>query len=136
MPAFQKFISALNAAIRRYQVEVEVQRSNNVITSLRLLRDYGFINGFIIKDTSVKVLLKYIDRRPVLKQLVSISTPGRRVYGGVRSLNLVLSKLQKNTDKPFYNNFLLLVSTKYGILTHYDLKQYYIGGLFLCIAYA
>merc|ERR1711879_908251 len=69
----------------------------------------GYIRGFIIKDKkNVIILLKYINNKPVIRNIAVISTPGRRTYIKHKKLEKFLAK----KDSGF-----LLLSTSRGILT-------------------
>lgn len=68
--------------IVRHQV-VDVRRTKLNLEVLKLLQEYGFINGIFVSQfriNNVSVFLKYYDNKPVLKGLKIISVPSRRVY--------------------------------------------------------
>ena len=61
---------------------------------LDVLKSEGFIRGYqAIQDdegkNNLQIDLKYFDGEPVIKELKRISTPGRRVYTGVKDIPLV-----------------------------------------------
>jgi ribosomal protein S8 len=130
---FLKFISAMNAAVKRNQLEAKA--SPCVITKLLLcfLRDNGYINGFAEKQGKLVILLKYFGSRPVLKQIISVSKPGRRVYASV----LVLNKLVKKISGNSYNqrlSFTIPVIFHKGLLYQPSSSQKFSkGGELLCL---
>jgi len=91
-----KFISVLNAAIKRNQVEVKTRTSKITTLLLFFLKDNGYINGFYEEKDYLVVLLKYFQKRPVLKQIIPVSKPGRRVYTTVIGLSKLNRKLSAN----------------------------------------
>lgn len=90
-----------------------------------LLKEQGFITDYEkIEDGvqgSIRVHLKYFKRKPVIKKIVRISTPGRRVYVPVDKL-------------PRVNNGLgiAIISTSHGIMTGKQARKINIGGEVIC----
>ncbi len=90
-----------------------------------LLKDQGFITDFEkLEDGvqgSIRVHLKYFKRKPVIKKIVRISKPGRRVYVPADKL-------------PRVNNGLgiAIVSTSHGIMTGKQARKVNIGGEVIC----
>lgn len=88
---------------------VTIKHSNFCLKFLDLLHLYGFINGHIVFNNSIVVKLKYFRNDHVFKNLKLVSKPGRRQYFDVHGLK----------KKFFYKDF-VLVSNKYGLMTHKD----------------
>lgn len=90
-----------------------------------LLKDQGFITDYEkIEDGvqgSIRVHLKYYKRKPVIKKIVRISKPGRRVYVPVERL-------------PRVNNGLgiAIISTSHGIMTGKQARKINVGGEVIC----
>lgn len=90
-----------------------------------LLKDQGFITDYEkVEDGiqgSIRVHLKYYKRKPVIKKIVRISKPGRRVYVPVDRL-------------PRVNNGLgiAIISTSHGIMTGKQARKSNIGGEVIC----
>ena len=129
-------VAVVNGAIRRDQVDVLIPRSNLILTSFRLLRDYGFINGIVVYQYNILVLLKFFERRPVLKQINIISTSGRKVFASIFSLNYFLSKIRKNAKSSNQDTFLVVLTTSSGVVSHDQALRLNKGGCPLFIAYA
>lgn len=90
-----------------------------------LLKDQGFITDYEKIDEGVqgviRVHLKYFKRKPVIKKIVRISKPGRRVYVPADQL-------------PRVNNGLgiAIISTSHGVMTGKQARKLHIGGEVLC----
>ncbi len=99
--------------------------SNRNIDLLMNLYSYGFIQSFIFlrKSNMIKVILRYVNNKPIFKDLKFLSTG---------------SKLKNVTSKElaylFNKRFVLFLSTDLGVLSIYDCKKYSVGGkiLFFC----
>jgi ribosomal protein S8 len=128
-----KFISALNAAIKRNQIEVKVRTSRITTLLLYFLKDNGYINGFYKDGGYLTILLKYFQKRPVLKQIIPVSKPGRRVYTSVVGLNKLNRKLSSNHHNRKLS-FTIPVIFKNGVFYHPDhVLKFNQGGELLCL---
>ncbi len=93
---------------------------------LDVLKREGYIRGYervtLRKGIDeIKVELKYYEGNPVIKEIVRVSTPGRRVYSGVK-------ELQK-----FYNGLgISVLSTPQGVMSDHEARQANVGGEILC----
>ncbi len=91
-----------------------------------VLKSEGFIRGYEVEELDnnkrvLKVQLKYADGQGAIQELGRVSTPGRRVYKGVK-------------DMPrFYNGLgILVVSTPKGVMTDGKAREANVGGEVLC----
>ncbi len=93
---------------------------------LEVLKREGFIRGYervsLRKGVdSLKVELKYYEGRPVISEITRVSTPGRRVYSGVKDL------------QKFYNGLgISVLSTPQGVMSDHEARQANVGGEVLC----
>ncbi len=93
---------------------------------LEVLKREGFIRGYervnLRKGVdSIKVELKYYEGRPVISEISRVSTPGRRVYSGVKDL------------QKFYNGLgISVLSTPQGVMSDHEARQANVGGEVLC----
>jgi small subunit ribosomal protein S8 len=91
----------------------------------QILKEQGFIEDFQKVDDSVqgtiRVTLKYYKRKPVIKKIVRISKPGRRIY--VPSDNL---------PRVFNGLGIAILSTSKGVVTGKQAKQLNVGGEVVC----
>lgn len=105
--------------------EVKVQASNFLGNVLEVLKNEGFINDYqkVANDnkSEFKIDLKYHEGERVIKEIVCISKPGRRVY-------CEISKLPK-----YYNGLgIAILSTSKGVMSDFDARQANVGGEVLC----
>ncbi len=93
---------------------------------LELMKEEGFINGYepVINGSfeDFKVALKYDPtKKPVIRELVRVSTPGRRVY------------LKSEDIRPYKNNMgTMILSTSKGIMTGKKARRLRVGGEVIC----
>lgn len=93
---------------------------------LELMKEEGFINGYEPVSNGgfedFKVSLKYDGtKKPVIRELVRVSTPGRRVY------------LKSEEIRPYKNNMgTMILSTSKGIMTGKKARKLRVGGEVIC----
>jgi small subunit ribosomal protein S8 len=93
---------------------------------LDVLKAEGFIRGYSEveekgKAPQFEIELKYHEGKPVIRQLMRISTPGRRVYNSVREL------------KPHRGGLgISIVSTPQGVMSDSDARAKNVGGEVIC----
>jgi len=120
MSLLSNMLSIVKVGCNARHLQVTVQNSKLCINVLSVLYKLGYIRGFIVKDKKdIIVLLKYINNKPVIRNIAVISTPGRRTYIKHKKLE----KFLKKKDSGF-----LLLSTSKGILTDEESNLFKIGG--------
>lgn len=93
---------------------------------LVVLQREGYIRGFErVTDEKgfgkIRIELKYVEGEPVIREISRVSTPGRRVYSGVKTL------------AKFYNGLgVQILSTPKGVMTDHDARAVHVGGEVLC----
>lgn len=113
-------ISIIKVGYNAKHLSVVIQNSKLCINILSILYKLGYIRGYVIKDKKkVIILLKYINNKPVVRNINVISTPGRRKYIDYKTLQ---SELKKK-DHGFF-----ILSTSKGILTDEESIMFNIGG--------
>jgi small subunit ribosomal protein S8 len=113
-------ISTIKVASNARLVSVRSQNSKICINVLRVLYNLGYIRGFAINDSkSITIFLKYVNNKPVVRNIHVISTPGRRVYSPYK-------KLQQQLKKKDSGYFIL--STSKGVITDEESVMFNIGG--------
>ena len=106
--------------------QVTVQASKLLGNVLEVLKKEGFIRDYkkVANDKSqsqYQIELKYHEGDNVIKEIVCISKPGRRVY-------CEISKLPK-----YYNGLgIAILSTSKGVMSDFDARQANVGGEVLC----
>lgn len=141
MVAFYRTIALINGAIKRNQIEVVIPLSVIVLKMLSIFTRENFIRGYqVLKDDphSLKVFLSFFEQRPVLKQIISVSRPGRRVYTSAAGLRLGLTKRASQPSVKGsiagIKKTIVLLNTPNGVLTHAEALITNTGGQVLCIA--
>ncbi len=93
---------------------------------LEVLADEGYIRGFEPSTgadghPAIEISLKYYDGAPVIRTLKRVSTPGRRVYMGVKDIPQVRQGLGVS-----------IVSTSKGVMSDASARTANVGGEVLC----
>ena len=95
---------------------------------LDVLQTEGYIRGYeeVTEDghPEIEISLKYFDGQPVIRELRRVSTPGRRVYSGVREIPQVRQGLG-----------IAIVSTPKGVMSDAQARTANIGGEVLCTVF-
>lgn len=91
----------------------------------RLMVEQKFLKKFAVLDDGkngiIKILLKYKGGTSVIKGMVRVSRPGRRVYSSVENVPRILNGLG-----------ISIISTPKGVMTDSDAKKSNVGGEVLC----
>jgi small subunit ribosomal protein S8 len=113
-----------NAILARH-TRVLIPASKMKLAIARILKEEGYIKDFdLLKDNpqgTLRISLKYVDKRPVLTQLKRISRPGLRVY-------------TKRDDIPRVRGGIgtSIISTPQGLMTGRRAYQLGLGGEVVC----
>ena len=95
---------------------------------LDVLQSEGYIRGYeeVTEDghPEIEISLKYFDGRPVIRELKRVSTPGRRVYSGVKEIPQVRQGLG-----------VAIVSTPRGVMSDAQARTANVGGEVLCTVF-
>lgn len=96
---------------------------------LEVLKGEGYINGYAEEQDDngkpqIRIELRYLDGKPVIRELKKVSKPGRRVYTKIADL------------KKFYNGLgISILSTSKGVLSDHSARQQGVGGEVLCCVF-
>lgn len=93
---------------------------------LEVLKREGFIRGFSEREvrpgiSEIDIELKYHEGDPVIHEINRVSTPGRRVYSGIKDLPRVYDGLG-----------ISILSTPRGVLSDSEARDQNVGGEILC----
>ncbi len=95
---------------------------------LEVLQSEGYIRGFSevteAGHPELEISLKYFDGAPVIRELRRVSTPGRRVYSGVKEIPQVRQGLG-----------VAIVSTPRGVMSDAQARTANVGGEVLCTVF-
>ncbi|MGP1594506.1 MAG: 30S ribosomal protein S8 [Treponema sp.] len=114
-----------NAAAAGHE-KVDVPSSKLKLEIVKILKTEGFIKNFKrINDTgenTIRMFLKYDEKEvSVIHGIERVSTPGRRVYSGYKTLPRV------------YNGYgTLILSTSVGVITGKYASEKQVGGELIC----
>lgn len=86
----------------------------------------GYIRGYKRVNVregvdELKIELKYHDGRPVISEILRVSTPGRRIYSKVKDLPKVYNGLG-----------ISVISTPSGVMSDHEARVANVGGEVLC----
>jgi small subunit ribosomal protein S8 len=96
---------------------------------LDVLQNEGYIRGYEEATSAsghpeLEISLKYYEGSPVIRELRRVSTPGRRVYLGVKDLPSVRQGLGVS-----------IVSTPKGVMSDAAARAAHVGGEVLCTVF-
>lgn len=114
-----------NAGMAKHE-KVDIPTSKLKLEIVKILKTEGFIKNFkkINQDgmNCIRVFLKYDDATtPVIHGIEKVSTPGRRVYSGYKTMPRVVNG---------YGT--LIVSTSIGVTTGKKAVEKKVGGEIIC----
>lgn len=108
--------------------EVWIPHSKMKLAIAQTLEREGFIKSFDEQKKDefkwIRVTLKYVGGEPVIRGLIRISKPGRRVYNGYQEVPMQTPRLG-----------ITILSTSKGIMTQREAKKQKVGGEILCEIY-
>jgi small subunit ribosomal protein S8 len=93
----------------------------------QILKDEGFIRDFNIVNENdltqkgIKIYLKYVSGESAIHEIKRVSTPGRRMYAGIKNVKPVIGGLG-----------LSILTTNKGIMSHKKAKELNVGGEVIC----
>jgi len=114
-----------NASAAKFE-KVDIRTSKLKLEIVKILKNEGYIKNFkkvVIEDVNfIRIFLKYDNKEnSVIHGIQKISTPGRRVYSGYKSMPRV------------FNGYgTVIVSTSTGIITGKKASAQKIGGEVIC----
>ncbi|HEU5366827.1 MAG TPA: 30S ribosomal protein S8 [Ktedonobacterales bacterium] len=118
-------LTRIRNAIMARHTRVLIPASKMKLAIARILKEEGYIKDFdLLKDNpqgTLRISLKYVDKRPVLTQLKRVSRPGLRVY-------------TKRDDIPRVRGGIgtAIISTPQGLMTGRRAYQLGLGGEVVC----
>ena len=96
---------------------------------LEVLQREGYIRGFKHEEirpgvAELKIELKYVDGEPVIRELLRVSKPGRRIYSRVADLPRVYNGLG-----------ISILSTPRGVMSDAEARAQNVGGEVICTVF-
>jgi len=118
-------LTRIRNAIMARHTRVAIPASNMKIAIARILKDEGYIKDFdVVRDNpqgTIRIVLRYVDKRPVLTQIKRVSKPGLRVYTRRDNIPRVRGGLG-----------ITIISTPQGVMTGRKAYQLGLGGEVVC----
>jgi small subunit ribosomal protein S8 len=117
-------LTRIRNASRAKHRYVDVWRTKVKESLVTVLQEAGFIDGFLIdaEKKRMRVFLKYAEgRKPLVEELIRISSPGLRRYIGYREIPEIDGGMG-----------LVVLSTPEGILDGKTARRKKVGGELLC----
>jgi small subunit ribosomal protein S8 len=124
-PVADMLTKVRNAAMARHE-KVDIPASKLKLEIVKILKTEGYIKNFkkVNQDGAncIRVFLKYDEKNAsVIHGIEKLSTPGRRVYTGYKTLPRV------------YNGYgTIIVSTSLGVTTGKKAQEKQVGGELIC----
>ncbi|OJU38349.1 MAG: 30S ribosomal protein S8, partial [Rhizobiales bacterium 68-8] len=93
---------------------------------LDVLKAEGYIRDYAQVDydngkSEIEIELKYYEGQPVIREIVRVSKPGRRVYASVKAIPQVANGLG-----------ISILSTPKGVMADHQAREENVGGEVLC----
>jgi small subunit ribosomal protein S8 len=121
-------LTRIRNAIMARHARVMVPASTMKIAIAQILKEEGYVKDFdVVRDTpqgTIRITLRYIDKRPVMSQLKRVSKPGLRVYTRRDSIPRVRGGLGT-----------AILSTPQGLMTGRKAYQLGLGGEVVCFVW-
>jgi small subunit ribosomal protein S8 len=119
------YLTRVRNAIQARHKRVDIPSSNLLRQLTKLLQEQNYILKFSEIQSNVqgtlRIYLKYQDDESVIRSLVRVSKPGRRVYVSHDDLPRVFDGLG-----------VAIISTSKGLMTDKDARTQKLGGEVLC----
>lgn len=118
-----ELITKIKTATSAKKIEVVMTYSNLKENILKVLKDEGYINDFVVKfddehkKGTILVSLKYKNNISTIENIRQVSKPGLRVYSEYKKLPKVLNGLG-----------ITILSTNLGVITDKQARKSKVGG--------
>jgi small subunit ribosomal protein S8 len=119
-------LTRIRNAVGRKKTKVSTPASKLRARVLDVLKAEGYIRDYSQIDygngkSELEIELKYYEGTPVIREIVRVSKPGRRVYASVRSIPQVANGLG-----------IAILSTPKGVMADHEAREQNVGGEILC----
>ena len=119
-------LTRIRNGLHRRKTSVSTPASKLRQRVLDVLQAEGYIRGYTTSEpesgkAAIEIELKYDDAGPVIREINRVSTPGRRVYVGVRGIPDVANGLG-----------ISVISTPKGVMADHTARENNVGGEVLC----
>ncbi len=122
------FLTRIRNAQEAHHLSLLVPGSRMKFALAKILEREGYVASVMSHQdghrSSIEVVLKYVDKVPMIRSIKRISTPGRRVYRKSSELSPVLS-----------GQGISIISTSAGLMTNKEARKRKLGGEVVCDIY-
>ena len=125
MDTIANALNKIKIASQKGAEKVEVPAGTLLIKIVTLLKEEGYIRNFrIIKGLglgTIRIYLRYEEKKPILTVLKRVSKPGLRIYRRKSNLPIIRGGLGTT-----------ILTTSKGIMTDRQAREVGVGGEILC----
>jgi len=119
-------LTRIRNAYGRKKNKVSTPASRLRTRVLDVLKAEGYIRDYAQVDydngkSEIEIELKYYEGQPVIREIVRVSKPGRRVYASVKAIPQVANGLG-----------ISILSTPKGVMSDHQAREENVGGEVLC----
>jgi small subunit ribosomal protein S8 len=119
-------LTRIRNALGRRKSKVSTPASRLRTRVLDVMKAEGYIRDYSQVDygngkSEIEIELKYAEGGPVIREIMRVSKPGRRVYVSVRSIPHVANGLG-----------ISILSTPKGVMADHEAREQNVGGEVLC----
>ena len=119
-------LTRIRNGLHRRKTSVSTPASKLRQRVLDVLQSEGYIRGYtqgevVNGKSEFEIELKYDEQGPVIREINRVSTPGRRVYVGVKNIPNVANGLG-----------ISVISTPKGVMADHTARENNVGGEVLC----
>ena len=118
------FINILKVGYKCRKKIIKVKNIKKNLILLNFFYKKGFICNWKLQNNYININLRYINNKPLIKQLKIISKPGFKVY-----------KSQLKTIRYYKDNIDIILFTSKGLMTLKEAKFLNLGGEIFFIIY-
>ena len=130
--SLNKTLCDLSARLRNGQnsrkLEIYLKRSKVCLNVLNILKEQGYIRGYIVEAEKIRVLLKYMSDKPVI---TDVNITPYKLYSTYISVN-TLKNLTRKLKKTNKGLGLFILSTPKGVMSDQKARDNNVGGEILC----
>ena len=121
-------LTRIRNGAQAHMTTVDCPHSKIKIEILKILEAEGYIGGHeVVNETkfpTIRITLRYANRKPLITEIKRVSKPGLRVYQGSGDIKPIRSGLATR-----------IISTSQGLMTDREARKRHVGGEVLCEVY-
>ncbi len=121
-------LTRIRNGAQAHMTTVDCPHSKIKVEILKILEAEGYIAGHeVVNETkfpTIRIHMRYANRKPIITEIKRVSKPGLRVYQGSSELKPIRSGLATR-----------IVSTSQGLMTDREARKRRVGGEVLCEVY-